>query len=134
MSSLPVVLTIEAAAERLLTTAEKVQAELDAGRLEGFRLGEEWRITEPALLKFMGISPPDTPTRTLHMTSASTLTAPRSLNFDTSLEDVDWRPVEPLVYKWPDQQPAVTYDEVYEGHLTIEGNPLTLRIAFCTAE
>jgi excisionase family DNA binding protein len=134
MSSLPVVLTIEAAAERLLTTPEKVQAELEAGRLEGFRLGEEWRITEPALLKFMGISPPDTSTRTPPMSSAATVTAPQSLDFDAILADVEWKPVEPLVYNWPDEHPPVTYDEVYEGQVTIGGNPLTLRIAFCTAD
>lgn len=128
MSSFPVVLTIEAAAERLLTTPEKVQAELEAGRLEGFRLGEEWRITEPALLKFMGISLPNTSARTPPMT------APQSLDFDAILADVEWKPVEPLVYNWPDGHPPVTYDEVHEGHVTIGGNRLTLRIAFCTAE
>lgn len=133
MSSLPMVLTIEGAASRLLTTPEKVQAELEAGRLEGFRLGEEWRITEPALLKFMGISLPETSARTPPMSTA-TMTAPQSPDFDAILADVEWKPVEPLVYKWPDEHPAVTYDEVYEGQVAIGPNTHTLRIAFCTAE
>ena len=49
MSTFPVVLTVESAAERLVTTPEHVQAELEAGRLDGFRLGDQWRTTDAAL-------------------------------------------------------------------------------------
>ena len=54
MSHFPVVLTLEAAAERLLTTPDTLRSELEAGRLEGFRLGDEWRTTEAALSEVHG--------------------------------------------------------------------------------
>jgi hypothetical protein len=48
------VITIEDAAEQLLTTSEAVIAEIEAGRMKGFRIGGEWRTTEEALLAFIG--------------------------------------------------------------------------------
>ncbi len=50
----PTVLSVAIAAERLLTTTEALKAELEAGRLKGFKIGEEWRTTEEDLLAFIG--------------------------------------------------------------------------------
>ena len=134
MSRFPVVLTLEAAAERLLTTPEKVQAELEVGRLEGFRLGDDWRTTEAALLKFMGFSPSDIQERTPAMMTTVTATAPQSLDFGSILVDAEWKPVDPFDFQWPDKKPPAKYDEAYETHVKIGFRDYTLRIGFCTAD
>ena len=101
MSSFPASFsTLDSAAKRLLTTPEKLQAELESGRLEGFRLGDEWRTTEAALLKFMGIFPSDTQERTPTMTTTMTATTPQSDDFASILADAEWKPVDPFDYQW----------------------------------
>ena len=72
MSDFPLVLTVEAAAERLATTPEKLVAELKAGRLEGFRIGDEWRTTETALIRFMGVCASGAQERSPSMTTTPT--------------------------------------------------------------
>ena len=109
-------------------------AKLEAGRLEGFRLGEEWRISGPALLKFMGISTPDTPERTTPMMSAPLACTRRNVDFDSILAAVEWKKDEPITYQWPDGKPPVTYDEVHKGRITVGGNDYTLSLAFCDAD
>jgi hypothetical protein len=135
MSPLPVVLTLKAAAERLLTTPEKLQVELEAGRLEGFRLGDEWRTTEPALLKFMGVSPSHTPERISPMMTTATAPAPQSIDLASILADAEWKPADPFDYQWPKEkgkkQEPEHYEEAYEARVRIGGRPQVIRIGFC---
>lgn len=136
MPQFPVVLTLEAAAERLLTTPDKLQEELGAGRLEGFRVGDEWRTTEAALLKFMGVSSSSTPERTPAMTA--TATAPKSLDLASILADAKWKPIDPFDYQWPKEkgkeQKPEHYEEAYETRVSIGGRVQTIRIGFCNRE
>ena len=121
MPSFPVVLTIEAVAERLLTTPGKVLAELEAGRLEGFRVGDEWRITELALLKFMGLSHPDTNERSPVMTTTvmEAVAAASPSTSGPSWTMPSGSRVKSFAYQWPDNKPPAKYDEVYVTHLQI---------------
>jgi hypothetical protein len=133
MPSFPVVLTVEAVAERLLTTPEKILAELEAGRLEGIRLGEEWRITEVALFKFVGLPHPDLQERSPAMTTVmGTVATSEPLDFESILDAAEWQQVEPFDYQWPDGKPPAHYDEVYEAHVQVGYRDYTLRVAMGT--
>lgn len=134
MPPFPEVLTLEAAAERLLTTPEKLHVELETGRLDGFQIGDEWRITVSALLKFMRVSPSNSQERTPAMTTTATLATPQSPDFTTILADAEWDAVEPFSFQWPDKKPPSEYDEAYETHVRIGFRDYTLRIGFLTAD
>ena len=134
MAHFPVVLTTEAVAERLLTTPEKVLEELQVGRLEGFRVGDEWRITELALLRFMGLSHSDTHERSPVMTTTvmGPTAAAEPVDLGSTLESADWQQGEPFAYQWPDNKPPARYDEVYETHLKVGFRDHTLRVVMGT--
>ncbi len=134
MTSFPVVLTLEAAAEQLRASPEQVKAELEAGRLDGFKLGDEWRTTETALLKFIGISIPNPPERT----SAMTATATEAVDFASLLAGTDWKAIKPFDYQWPKEkgkdQPPEHYEEAYEARVKLAGRDRVIRIGFCDRE
>lgn len=136
MSSFPVVLTVEAAAELVRASPEQIQAELEAGRLEGFKLGEQWRTTEAALLKFMGISSPSHTQRTPAMTA--TATAPATIDFESIVAAAEFRRVEPFDYQWPknkgEVQPPEHYEEAYEARVRLAGREQAIRIGLCDRE
>ena len=135
MSPFPVVLTLEAAAERLLTTPEKVRAELEAGRLEGFKLGDdEWRTTDAALLKFMGISPSVSISqeRTAEMAIAATAPVPQTIDIAALLEGKTWRAVDPFDYRWPEG--IEHYEEAYGTRISLGGRDIPILIGFCNRE
>ena len=139
MSSFPVALTVEAAADRLLTTPDAVRAELDAGRLGGFKVNGEWRTTEPALLKFMNIPPPiySTSERSAEMTSTTTAPAPvlpppKPPDIASLLDDCEWRPVPPFDYRWPEV--VEHYGEAYGTRLHFGMQEIPVVIGFCNRE
>jgi hypothetical protein len=137
MPQLPPVYTPETAAERLLTTADAVRAELEAGRLDGFKLGEEWRTTEPALLKFMGLSPSlsDTPERTAEMTITATAPAsapPQPPDIASLLEGAEWGPIPPFDYRWPEG--IEHYEEAYGTRISVGGRDIPIVIGFCNRD
>jgi hypothetical protein len=120
--------------ERLLTTPDKVLAEVEAGRLEGFRVGDEWRITEVALFKFMGLSSADIHERSPAMTTTAmgTVAASKSLDCESILNNTKWQQVEPFEYQWPDGKPPAKYDEVHKTHLQVGFRDYTLCVAMGT--
>jgi len=139
MSSFPVVLTVEATAERLLTTPDAVRTELDSGRLDGFKVNGEWRTTEPALLKFMNIPPLAYPTseRTAEMTSTATaptpvLTPPQPPDIASLLDGREWGPVPPFDYHWPEG--IEHYGEAYGTRLRVGTREVPVVIGFCNRE
>ncbi len=133
----PTVLTVSAAAERFLTTPDVVEADLEAGRLEGFQLSNgEWRTTDIALLKFMGLTPPapDTNERSPEMTAtASTaVAAPQPLDIPALLADCRWEPSPPFGYRWPEA--VEHYDEAYGTRVRVGTRDIPILIGFCTRE
>src|SRR5262249_44114517 len=132
----PVVLTVEAVAERLLTTPDAVRAELDAGRLDGFKVNGEWRTTEPALLKFMNIPSLayPTPERTTEMSSTATAPAPVLArtpppHLPSLPAGCEGSPAPPFDYRWPNV--SEHYDEAYETRLRVSTREVPIRIGFC---
>jgi hypothetical protein len=139
MSGFPLVLTLEAAAERLATTPEKLVVELEAGRLEGFRIGDEWRTTETALIRFMGVCASAAREKSPSMTTVRANTARDSVDFDSLLTDVEWRPVDPFEYQWPkrktepDKEPEI-YEEAFAARFMLGNQQVHILIGFCNRE
>jgi len=127
MSRLPLVLTLEAAAERLLTTPDHVSAEIEAGRLDGFRLGDQWRTTEPALLKFMGIAPT--------YQGGAIARIPERSGFDVAaaVATLEWSNIDAFTYHWQEEG-VLTYDEGREAKLRLGNREIPLLIGFRTQE
>ena len=111
MSTFPVVLTVESAAERLVTTPEHVQAELEAGRLDGFRLGDQWRTTDAALLKFIGVAPNN------HGEPAALIPERRSFDVPAAVKSLEWSDIGTFTYNWQ-----------VEGTLAYEGREAKLQV------
>jgi hypothetical protein len=135
----PNVFTVDAAAERLLTTPDVVKADLEAGRLEGFQLSNgEWRTTDIYLLKFMGLTPPtpDTHERSPEMTASATATtaaaAPQPPDILSLLADCRWEPAPPFGYRWPEV--VEQYEEAYGTRVRVGTRDIPVLIGFCTRE
>jgi hypothetical protein len=128
----PTVLTVPLAAERLVTTPEAITAELEAGRLRGFKVGEEWRTTEEHLLAFMGHpptsnQPPDADAEGNEGEEPEAGRAP---------VEVAWREIEPFSFTWP-KRAGVDPNEVTEDHdpafaatVPFRGRHVPIRIGF----
>jgi hypothetical protein len=138
MPSFPLVLTIDEAAQRLRASPEQIKVELEAGRLDGFKVGDEWRTTEAALLTFMGISTSTPNERTTAMTATAATPPPAPADFRTHVDAAEWRPIEPFDYQWPKEkgkvQPPEHYEEAYEARVKLAGREQAIRIGFCNRE
>jgi hypothetical protein len=139
MSDFPMVLTLEAAAERLQTTPEKLFAELESGRLKGFRIGTEWRTTEGALRTFMGDCGSAPLERTPSMTTVATTSTRNSLDFPSILAGAEWRRVDPFEYQWPKKKTDVDkrpefYEEAYAARFKFARDEVSILIGFCNRE
>ncbi len=103
------------------------EAELEAGRLDGFRLGDEWRITEDALLRFMGVSAKRKEIEP--MTVAEKVADKPGLDYEAILEGVNWRPVEPFSFNWPNGPER--FGEAVETKVKVGRKEYRLRVGFC---
>jgi hypothetical protein len=120
------VLTVALAAERLLTTTETLTAELNLGRLRGFKVGAEWRTTEEDLLAFIG-HPKEV---------AAKETAVHEAVFPPQV-GLEWRKVPPFPFAWP-RRAGVNPNDVTEIHdrgafgatVPFRGRHLRIRIGF----
>jgi excisionase family DNA binding protein len=133
-SECPLFLSSEQAAERLRTTPEKIVAELEAGRLDGFRVGEEWRTTEEALLRFMGIkiSPEHKEPIPMTVVAEQVATSP-GLDYRAILAGAQWRRIEGFSHRWPGPgENTERFDEGYETTVRIGRKHYRLCIGFCT--
>ena len=103
---IPTVLTVPVVAEHMSTTAETITAELEAGRLRGFKVGDEWRTTEDDLLVFMGR--PSALNRAMATDMEPTATPPPAV-------ELVWRRIEPFSFTWP-RAAGVDPNDVTEYH------------------
>lgn len=130
MGGFPVVLTVHDAAARLQTTPERILAELEAGRLDGFRLGDEWRMTDEALLRFMGIKTSTERKEMQPMTTAQNVADKPGLDYGAILDGAEWHPVEPFSFNWPNVPER--FEAGVEAKVKIGRKEHRIRVGFCT--
>lgn len=102
MVEIPTVYTIDEAAQLLKVNVQAIVDEINAGHLEAFRVGGEWRTTDKSITEFIshGGSQEQSKLADRHGVFPGTATA---------LERV-----EAFSYKWPDGT-IEEYHEAYEG-------------------
>ena len=54
-SDFPVVLTAKEVAEKLRVSEDTIKEELEKGQIQGFKIGDEWRIVKDELFRFMKV-------------------------------------------------------------------------------
>lgn len=118
-TSLPKVLTLEEVADYLRVGKEAVLKELADGRLQGFKIGEEWRCTDSSLLEYTNkkINPPP---------------VIRSDIGTAEYQETDFTAVEQFDYQWPGGKEHFEYG--YETTRTINGRSYTFKIGFTDRE
>lgn len=125
---LPIVLTASLAAERLLTTPAAVVAELEAGRLKGFKVGGEWRTTVESLLDFIH--------RPLTATGAEVAVERERGGNPFPQVEIAWQQIDPFAFQWP-KTAGIDPDDVTEYHdpafaaaVPFQGRRVPVRIGF----
>jgi hypothetical protein len=129
MKTIPVVLTLQEAADRLLTSQAKLKEEIIAQRLRAFSIGgDDWRVTETALLEFMGEAQdlrfPGRkgklePDRTTAVSSNAAL---------ISIESIEWQDTGPFDYRWPEVEEHM--DASFTSRIKIGAEDKSFTIGF----
>jgi len=91
-------------AEILRVSANDVVAELESGRLNGFRVGSHWRVTNESLRRFMGGGNDSRPPGDPVVPDAT---------------GADWSEREPFEFRWPDGT-VERYDSAFEADVTLK--------------
>lgn len=141
MSSEFSVLTPAEVATLLKAPEEAVLAELDAGRLKGFRIGSEWRTTYE-FVREMVSSPTNIPSSATAsasspMANISSTVAPKEadnlMKGVPTLEQfkqMSWKEFGGFPHQWPrsaseeEGTNLETYEKGFEGKITIEGKQI----------
>ena len=131
------ILSAEDVAEELQTTTDKIVAELEAGRLRGFRFAGEWRTTEESvramiddLLKLSILS---MERRTaINLNSAEDLDCQDQKGIPTlkQLTALQWNETT-FQHFWPTETEPEVYTEAYQITVQVKGKKIPLLICFC---
>jgi excisionase family DNA binding protein len=119
------VLTVKEVAEILRTSGDDVVKELEEGRMQGFKIGGEWRVTEKQLQSFIngGKKYEELGYETMNIRKG----------FSTN-----WKRADPFSYKWPSRAGANTipeeYPEVYETEIELPSGRQRAKIGYTTRE
>lgn len=119
-SALPRIWTGREVAEYFKVGDEVIVSELENGKLNGFKVGQEWRCSDSDLLAYM------TRTRTRIETEESEL-VPRPDQNTWNIVDIG-----PFDFDWPEQGGSKPehYDKGYSATGLIDGQQYTFRLGF----
>lgn len=109
---IPTVYTIEETAELLKTNPQAILSEINSGRMQAFKVGDQWRTTSKDILDFM--SRPETQDPVTQFTEQSSAS--------TAMERT-----EAFSHTWPDGS-VEEYAEAYEGVVTLDGRQVGAKI------
>jgi hypothetical protein len=132
------VLLPEEVATLLKTTLEAVIAEMEAGRLKAFRIGDEWRTTQQYVMEMISTAV-DAASIVPVQSAASPTVGPDTKGVPTldQLKALQWKKLDGgIKYQWPHKadDPEGTnlesYDEVYQSTLDLDGRTESFVIAF----
>jgi excisionase family DNA binding protein len=115
MAEIPTVYTIDEAAQLLKVDAQAIVDEINAGHLEGFRIGGQWRTTDKSIAEFISRGG----------SRGQSKQADRGGIFPgmtTALKKADT-----FSYKWPDGT-IEEYPEAYEGMVKTDSAQIQAKI------
>jgi excisionase family DNA binding protein len=118
-SILPKIMTVDEVADYLRISTDVILKELERGRLRGFKIGEEWRLTETNMMDFI--------TRNHHSASIEQLS-----NLAPQYEATGFAEIGPFDYQWPTTKEH--YEGGYETTRNINGRTHTFKIGFTSRE
>ncbi len=129
MKTIPVVLTLQEAADRLLTTPAKLKEEIIAQHLRAFSIGsDDWRVTETALLEFMGEPQEQRFLGRTRKLEPDQTTAVSSIASLISIESIEWLDTGPFDYRWPEVKEHM--DASYTSGIKIGAEDKSFTIGF----
>jgi excisionase family DNA binding protein len=113
------ILTVEEVAEHVRVSPDEIEAELQSGRLQGFRVGNNWRIRSDALEDFLRPKSPQT---------RQALDSPQ-ITFSKGV---------PFTHIWPSKKGQedsgpMDFDSTYDGVANFKGHIRSIRIGFTTS-
>jgi len=115
MVEIPIVYTIEEAAQLLKVSTQAIVDEINAGHLEGFRVGGQWRTTDKGIAEFISRGGSQGQGELANRESVFPSTA-------TTLKKMDG-----FSYKWPDGTVEV-YHEAHEGMVKTDSAQIQVKV------
>lgn len=112
---LPQIMTIEEAADYFKTSNDAILKELEEGNLRGFKIGEEWRLTETDLVDFINRNHHFLPTEHLS-------------NVIPQYDTTGFTEIGPFDYQWPTDEEH--FERGYETARRINGREHVFKIGF----
>jgi len=121
-NSLPNIMTVKEIANYFKVGDDVILSEIEAGRLKGFKVGSEWRISDKEVFAYMGMQG-----STIQIDATAPSMAPQ-IEARGGFEEI-----EPFDFKWPGKEGEGTiehYDRGYEAVTQINGRQYTFRLGF----
>lgn len=101
-------------AELTRTAIEDVVAEMSGGRLRGFRIGPDWRVTDAALQSFMN---GEVVKESANGSDADDVRLEDPHKLDAKIE---WKPMKAdFTYTWPNGETKETFDTAFEATVAL---------------
>ena len=115
MVEIPSVYTIDEAAQLLKVSAQAIVDEVNAGHLEGFRVGDQWRTTDKSIAEFISRGGSQDQKKQAYIGGVFP-------GMTTALKKVG-----AFSYKWPDGT-TEEYHEAYEGMVETDGAQIQAKV------
>lgn len=117
MDNMPKIWTPGEIAEYLKIAEVTIVSEIVSGKLNGFQVGCEWRVSSPSLINFI---------------EAKTIQNIDVSQSKISFSDSEFVSIEPFDYQWPHS--IEHYDKGFTTSKTINGQQISFRIGFTERE
>jgi len=124
--TLPRIWTLKEVAEYLKVHEEVVLGELEKGALHGFRIGDEWRLSDNDLLAYINSNYSKTAIEENHEFDAQEFDA------QETEEELEFNEISAFDFQWP--QDIEHFDEGYNVIHTMNGRSIRFRIGFTYRE
>jgi excisionase family DNA binding protein len=117
--ALPRIWTLKEVADYLKVNEQVISGEIKAGRLNGFKIGDEWRCTQPDVQEYMR-----KPRTRIENEKQPT----------PGIKENDWRleETEPFDFRWPMKGGSMVehYEKGYNATRMVEGQQIVLKLGF----
>lgn len=116
---LPPIWTLSEVADYLKVSEDVIQSEIETGRLNGFKIREEWRCTQPDIQEYI--------TQPRNRSDSQSQLSQESHEGIWNLEETG-----PFDFKWPKEGGSMIehYEKGYNATKIVDGQQITLKIGF----